>query len=82
MGAGFAMLGIFVGRTVELGVGVCFDMATAVRICSILNPPLADLGLGMYAAVLVEAGGRRLPLLAVVRRGSELPRRSSVSRKF
>lgn len=83
MGAGFAMLEIFVGRTVELEAGVCFDMATADRICSILNLLLADLGVGLYVAVMVEAGrGRRLSLLAVVKRGSELPRRNFVGRKF
>lgn len=80
MRGGFAMLGIFVGRTVELGVGVCFDMATADRICWILNLLLADLRMGPFVAVMVEAGmGRRLFLLAVVKRGSELPRRDFVS---
>ena len=83
MGACSAMPGIFVGHTVELEVGVCFDMATADRICSLLNLLLADLGLRLYVAVMVEAGrGRRLILLAVVKRGSELPRRNFVSRKF
>lgn len=83
MGAGFAMLRIFVGRTVELEVGACFDMATADRICSILNLLLADLGVDLYVAVLVEAGrGRRLFLLAVVKREFELPRRDFVSREF
>lgn len=33
MGADFAMRGISVGCTVELGGEVCFDMATADRIC-------------------------------------------------
>lgn len=83
MGAGFAMLGIFVGCTVELRVGVCFDMATADRIYSILNLPLADREVGLYVDVMVEAGrGRRLFLLAVVKRGSVLPRRDSVRSKF
>lgn len=83
MGAGFAMLGIFVGRTVELEAGVCFDMLTADRVCSVLDLLLAVLGVGLYVAVRVEAGrGRRMFLLAVVNRGSELPRRNFVSRKF
>lgn len=84
MGAGFAMLGIFVGRTVELEAGVCFDMLkTADRVCSVLDLLLTGLGVGLYVAVRVEAGrGRRMFLLAVVNRGSELPRRNFVSRKF
>lgn len=83
MGAGFAMLGIFVGRTVELEAGVCFDMAMADRIWSILNLQLAGPGVGLYVAVMVEAGrGRRLLLLAVVNRESELPRRNLVRKKF
>lgn len=83
MGAGFAMLRIFVGRTVELEAGVCFDMATADRVCSVLDLLLVGLGVGLYVAVRVEAGrGRRMFLLAVVNRGSELPRIGVVSRKF
>lgn len=53
MGAGFAMLGIFVARTVELEAGVCFDMATADRVCSVLDLLLAGLGVGLYVAVRV-----------------------------
>lgn len=83
MGAGFAMLGIFVGRTVELEAGVCFDMLTADRVCSVLDLLLAGLRVGLYVAVRVEAGrGRGMFQLAVVNRGSELPRRNFVSRKF
>lgn len=50
MAAGFAMLGILVGRTVELKAGVCFDMATADRVCSVLDLLLAGLGVGLYVA--------------------------------
>lgn len=83
MGVGFAMLGIFVGRTVELEAGVWFDMAMADRIWSRLNLLLAGPGVGLYVAVMVEAGrGRRLFLLAVVNRGSELPGRNFVRKKF
>lgn len=82
MGAGFAMLGIFVGRTVELVAGVWFDMATADRIWTILNLLLAGPGVGLYVAMMVEAGSRRLFLLAVVNRGSELPRRNFVRKSF
>lgn len=83
VGADFAMLGIFVGRTVGLGVEVWFDMATADQICWILNLLLADLRVGLFVAVMVEAGrGRRLILLAVVMRGSELPRRDFMSGSF
>lgn len=83
VGADFAMLGIFVGRTVGLGVEVWFDMATADQIGWILNLLLADLRVGLFVAVMIEAGrGRRLILLAVVMRGSELPRRDFMSGKF
>ena len=83
MGVGFAMLGICVGRTVELGEVVCFDMATADRICLILYLLLANLMVCLFVAVKVEAGkGRRLFLLGVVKRGAELPRNVLMNGKF
>lgn len=83
MGVGFAMLGIFVGRTVELGEEVCFDMATADRSCWILYLLLANLRVGLFVAVMVEDGrGRKFFLLGVVKRGAELPRRVFMNGKF
>lgn len=83
VGVGFAMLGIFVGRTVELGEEVCFDMATADRICLILYLLLANLMVGLFVAVMVEAGkGRRLILLGFVKREAELPGKVFMNGKF